>query len=600
MLQRTLLLLLLAAAASHVNCKTFCDANDTCFNVTKVCTAMGRTIIDISSQVHTIPDHCTYQLAAKQGVYEIMAMFKVRHRRDVPFLDSLQITWSSTSLIILLGQGGSVQVDGIVETLNTTSQTHGGVELSMDQYAVKAHIPSVNVTLTFDGTTAHIIDLDTNAVRSGLCGNPADPNTTTTVVAEKSSSISPPQCDMSYSDPSDPTVNCTEATSRCSLLQTDPSFAGCHGTIDPLPYATACSDTLCVYPTVDGFRCHFLQAYAEACRLSNSSLGDTWRSSTTCPSAPTSCLTHYCSNHEFCGDNYGRTRCFCRADFSYKHNNTFGDPTVCTEDSATVSLAVCLLEGSNIDHTKLQLNDNQCKGQLDGQRHMVTFTFNNSQPCGAEVTTDNHQAIFKNTLSTMNSSSTEIIVRHDQVVLNFSCLYDAEKPQSATFKIKDGSVVAEIKSGDHNYTLILNAYSDQSLSTLVGSNTEVYLNQRIWVQLKAEDLDDSQLALVTDSCWATSQASPTSTPRYDLLINGCPNPQDQTVNLVSNGNGMSNTFSFNMFQFAGTNGDVYLHCQMELCTTNGKSCVPTCNGGGSRRRRRSAKDSSLISMVWSN
>lgn len=200
---------------------------------------------------------------------------------------------------------------------------------------------------------------------------------------------------------------------------------------------------------------------------------------------------------------------------------------------------MCLLEGSNIDHTKLQLNDNQCKGQLDGQRHMVTFTFNNSQPCGAEVTvgfpppplllvllfffsstslsppllppsplllhsdfsfstppppstsprpvllllllvlsdswfglllllvplhpipflsdfspfpssnplplyvtaqTDNHQAIFKNTLSTMNSSSNEIIVRHDQVVLNFSCLYDAEKPQSATFKIKDGCV----------------------------------------------------------------------------------------------------------------------------------------------------------------
>lgn len=205
---------------------------------------------------------------------------------------------------------------------------------------------------------------------------------------------------------------------------------------------------------------------------------------------------------------------------------------------------MCLLEGSNIDHTKLQLNDNQCKGQLDGQRHMVTFTFNNSQPCGAEVTvgfppppllillfffsstslsppllppsplllhsdfsfytlpllllflstsprplllllllllsdswfglllplvplhpipflsdfspspssssnplplyvtsqTDNDQAIFKNTLSTMNSSSTEIIVRHDQVVLNFSCLYDAEKPQSATFKIKDGCV----------------------------------------------------------------------------------------------------------------------------------------------------------------
>lgn len=78
----------------------------------------------------------------------------------------------------------------------------------------------------------------------------------------------------------------------------------------------------------------------------------------------------------------------------------------------------------------------------------------------------------------------------------------------------------EIKSGDHNYTLVMNAYSDELLSSLVGSTTEVHLNQRIWVQLKAEDLDDSKLALVTDSCWATSHSSPTSSPRYDLLING--------------------------------------------------------------------------------
>lgn len=40
----------------------------------------------------------------------------------------------------------------------------------------------------------------------------------------------------------------------------------------------------------------------------------------------------------------------------------------------------------------------------------------------------------------MNSTSQEIIVRHDQVVLNFSCLYTAQKPQSATFRITDGCV----------------------------------------------------------------------------------------------------------------------------------------------------------------
>lgn len=82
------------------------------------------------------------------------------------------------------------------------------------------------------------------------------------------------------------------------------------------------------------------------------------------------------------------------------------------------------------------------------------------------------------------------------------------------------SVVTEIKSEQYNYTLLLNAYTDELLSSKVDSNTEVTLNQRVWVQLKAEDLDGSQLALVTDSCWATSQSDPNSNPRYNLLING--------------------------------------------------------------------------------
>lgn len=78
--------------------------------MTPVCTAVGRTIIDISSNVHTIPDRCTYKLTGKQGKYEVLALFRERHRRDVPFLDSLQITWLTTSLVIVLGQGSSVQV----------------------------------------------------------------------------------------------------------------------------------------------------------------------------------------------------------------------------------------------------------------------------------------------------------------------------------------------------------------------------------------------------------------------------------------------------------------------------------------------------------
>lgn len=80
-------------------------------------------------------------------------------------------------------------------------------------------------------------------------------------------------------------------------------------------------------PTPHAVSCHLVLTHTDQ-KFRNSEILRTcwWSSLSSLPaaSAPTSCLTHYCSNHEFCGDNYGTTRCFCRAGFSYKHNNTFG------------------------------------------------------------------------------------------------------------------------------------------------------------------------------------------------------------------------------------------------------------------------------------
>lgn len=61
-----------------------------------------------------------------------------------------------------------------------------------------------------------------------------------------------------------------------------------------------------------------------------------------------------------------------------------------------------------------------------------------------------------------------------------------------------------------------------------------------------------------------------------LFLSSCPNPADETVKVEGNGLGTSNYFSFNMFQFSGTTGDVYLHCRLVLCVRQGDTCVPVC------------------------
>lgn len=575
-----------------------CQGNNICV-LDATCTVTGPTIIDVHGQINSIQDRCAYSLFSTPSLpdFQVLGYFKDQRRKDVSFLDSVTLRVDGHD--IHLEQGGRVQLNDSTLTLSSSSQLVHGVQLSKDQTGVtaKLSLSNLNISVFFDGDTAQIhLEGPAGSSVEGLCGN-----SSRSLSDLRLSEYSSTSCEMQYSEPADSTIDCTSVTERCNLLKEAP-FSSCNSDIDPEPYITACTNTLCKYPAVDGLNCQFLKAYARACSLHNHTL-DGWTSKTGC-SSEVFCQDRTCSDHEFCGEKTvgGDTRCFCRAIFAskYQENNSLGDPTVCKENSASLTLVGCLLEDKGIDYSALHLNDPTCRGQVDELTHMVTFSFNSSNSCGTEVTTNNSQVIYKNTIMTQNSSS-DIITRHDQIYIDFSCVQTQPDIKTETFRIRDSSVIQHITSGVWDYTLIMQSFTDAGRTQAVESNTEVQLDQKIWVELKTDGLDGDMVVVVTDSCWATDQPSPDSTPRYDLIINGCANPADQTVQVEENGLGTSNYFSFNMFQFTGSSGDVYLHCKLHLCPKQ-NNCVPTCPAGA--RRRRSARSKyegeAFISMAWTH
>uniref|UniRef100_A0A3P8QAG1 ZP domain-containing protein n=1 Tax=Astatotilapia calliptera TaxID=8154 RepID=A0A3P8QAG1_ASTCA len=573
-----------------------CQGNNICVSAS-TCTVTGPTIIDVHGQINSIQDRCAYSLFSTPLLPDFLVLgnFRDRRRKDVSFLDSVTLRVDGHD--IHLEQGGRVQLDDSTLTLSSSSQLVHGVQLSKDQTGVTADLSNLNISVFFDGDTAQIL-LEGPAGSSveGLCGN-----SISSLSDLRLSEYSSTSCEMQYSETADSTIDCNSVTERCNLLREAP-FSSCNSDIDPEPYITACTDTLCKYPAVDGLNCQFLKAYARACSLHNLAL-DGWTSNTGC-SSEAFCQDRTCSDHEFCGQKTvgGDTRCFCRDIFAskYQANNSLGDATVCMQDSASVTLVGCLLEDKHINYSALQLNYPTCRGQVDELTHMVTFSFNSSNSCGTVVTTNNSELIYKNTIMNQNSSS-DIITRHDQVYIDFSCIQTQPDIKTATFRIRDSSVIQHITSGVWDYTLIMKAFTDAGRTQAVESSTEVQLNQKIWVELKTDGLDGDLVVMVTDSCWATDQPSPDSTPRYDLIINGCANPADQTVQVKENGLGTSNYFSFNMFEFTGGSGEVFLHCKLHLCPKQ-NNCVPTCPGAA--RRRRSARSKyegeAFISMAWTH
>ncbi|XP_055081039.1 uncharacterized protein LOC129456634 [Periophthalmus magnuspinnatus] len=551
------------------------------------CSVTGFSIIDISGVLTSIPDRCGYSLLSRgDGGLQLEAVFRDRRRRDVSLLDHLLLTVGSTHIHI--GQGG-VKMNGSFVNIST-AQMPEGLNISRTSSDVSV-VYRQEFELLFDGLSTLIFLTGLNvSTATGLCVN-----ATMDLNSAKSSNLSKDGCEKAHTDVQDPTINCEAATEHCNLLNST-AFAMCHAHIDPTPFINSCNRTLCIYPSVDGLQCSFHQTYETLCSRANVTLSN-WETEAQCVDKSGLCLDTYCSENEFCGVDLNEEMCLCRAVFveKYKSNKTLGEPTVCGENSASVYLIGCLLNEKRVKYSELHLNDPNCKGQLDPQTHLIKFGFDNINFCSTEVTTENSQMIFKNTIRMKNQ--TGMVTRQDQFTVDFSCYYIQPEIKTVALRIRDSSVVQTIVSGVWSYNLTMKAYLDWSRTLPILPETILHLDQTVWVQLNTSGLDYTLVSVVTESCWATRNPQPNSTPRYDLVIHGCANPKDHTVKVEGNGRNTSNFFSFNMFQFKESS-DMFLHCEVKLCTHK-SSCVPNC---GSRRRRSVYDDPNpaVITMSWSN
>ncbi|XP_055005704.1 uncharacterized protein LOC129407728 [Boleophthalmus pectinirostris] len=554
-------------------CDWRCD-KAVCVTPPKLCSVMMSGVIDKLQVRHMIKDRCAYTLLLKDQV-SLAAVFRDQRRRDVPLLDHLELSVGPSNF--RLGPGAALQVNGAVVNIGEVPLPEG-VSVSRGSSGVLLLVPNV-FELIFDGFSAVIKLLDETV--SGLCSGAL------LVHEAKSTTLSEEGCDMFFQDEPDPTVDCENATHQCNHLNDLYGFCN----LDVSSFYVACIDTLCRYPLVDGLDCAAHQAYATACSFVDNTPPD-WRSFVPCGSEVGVCLDTSCSEHEFCGIQTNKETCLCRSLFTSNH--TLGEPAVCSHNSASLTFAACLLAERGVDYELLHLNDPSCTGQLD-QNHMITFSFDLANTCGAEITSENEQLWFKNKVTFQNQTS--VITRENQFELDFSCFYNQPQIRTVALKIKDSSVVLSV-FGLWSYNLTMRVYLDQNRTIPVTPETELPLDLPVWVQLSADGLNPDQVSLMTDACWATNQPTPDSTPRYDLVLNGCPNPSDLTVKVFENGFGVLNFFVFNTFEFTGLDSKVFLHCQVSLCVLQLHNCVPVC--GGARRRRSTFKDPNpgLISMTW--
>uniref|UniRef100_A0A3P9L5R0 ZP domain-containing protein n=1 Tax=Oryzias latipes TaxID=8090 RepID=A0A3P9L5R0_ORYLA len=262
-----------------------------------------------------------------------------------------------------------------------------------------------------------------------------------------------------------------------------------------------------------------------------------------------------CAEHEWCGKKNGEYGCFCDEHHHRPNNESYGEVNG-------------LIRGEFLLYFNAQhycsINNGRLVFHFDNEGHL----------CG---TSNGTHFMYENTIQGDVDTHGSIISRQKNV----------------HFVVRK-----KLPAGVGVYHMRMTPYQDAAFRFPFTSNTniEMVVDERLYIEVRTEGVDQQQISTVLDSCWATPVNIANYPVRWDLIAEECPNPDDGTVELVQNGISTVARFSFKMFTFTNFSS-IFIHCNVHLCLLRHNNCTHCYPGHPTRfRRDLSYHDSSAISV----
>ncbi|XP_067219929.1 uncharacterized protein [Chanodichthys erythropterus] len=310
------------------------------------------------------------------------------------------------------------------------------------------------------------------------------------------------------------------------------------------------------------------------------------------------CSELSCSEDEHCGKKNGVYGCLCNNNTHSPNSDSFDFSETCESSSSSMSVSRCQLFEAGFSADNLHLNDPSCRGTVRNGR--VEFHFDNDEHiCGTNLVANGTHFIYDNFI--LGTPKSEGLISREKVLkLSFSCAYPQTQTLSMNVEINplESIVHKSLPAGEGRYRVRMIPYQDDEFTQPFTGAVDAELDQEMHVEVRVEGVNSRHFALVIDTCWATPVNDPNYDLRWDLVIQECPNPDDDTVQLQQNGVSTSSRFSFSLFIFTANSTKLYLHCAVHLCLLSSNRCSTNCTSGPHWRERRSLDfhDSASISM----
>ncbi|XP_013871161.1 uncharacterized protein LOC106522629 isoform X3 [Austrofundulus limnaeus] len=279
--------------------------------------------------------------------------------------------------------------------------------------------------------------------------------------------------------------------------------------------------------------------------------------------------------------------------------------TDCFPNGTMTALAVKLESVPSLDPAQLTLADPTCGPSYSDDRYAYfAFTVNS---CGTTRKFLPSGMLYENDISLPDA----VVMRkglkseEPEYHLKVSCLYDINTSQAVAFSTRARRSEPYAEDAKGQLQVVIKLASDDSYKTF--QNLEEYpiakyLQQPLYFEVELMGSANPQVSLQLENCWATQNENRTSQPRWNLIINGCPNPvdpyqvvfhevwTDSRVKFPSH----VKRFEVQMFAFGDEddmNSQVFVHCDAMICDTKnplGGICTGQCPNpdDGTKDKRR--------------
>uniref|UniRef100_A0A8C6MIR3 Uncharacterized LOC107377668 n=1 Tax=Nothobranchius furzeri TaxID=105023 RepID=A0A8C6MIR3_NOTFU len=265
--------------------------------------------------------------------------------------------------------------------------------------------------------------------------------------------------------------------------------------------------------------------------------------------------------------------------------------TECFPNGTMTALAVKLESVPSLNPSQLTLADSRCHPSSSDDRHAYfVFTVNS---CGTTRKFLPNAMLYENEISLPNA----LLMKKDSdseepdYHLKVTCLYEINTSQAVSFNTRPRRSEPYAENSKGHLEVVMKLSLDDSyreFQPLEVYPIAKYLQQPLYFEVELTGTTNPQVSLELENCWAT-QDDRTTQPRWNLIIDGCPNPvdpyqvifhpvwADARIKYPSH----FKRFEVQMFAFADGKDDLhnrlFIHCDVVICDVK-KPLGGVCSG----------------------